>query len=132
MTGSGSQQKFVISFLIFEEVADVECIELSILWQYLFWQCYFIRTKGDLGTLKFTETSKSPPVILFLTVPRQCFFCGFFCYLHLSLSYCHVCFCHSALWSPVGKGLPIGSLVYDIFLCFLSLSHMVSWVRYAN
>ena len=41
----------------------------------------------------YRETSFSPSVIILLTVPRRCFFfVCFFCYLCLSLSYCHVCF----------------------------------------
>ena len=50
------------------------------------------------------------------------------CVSCLSLSYSHVCSlppCGHLL----GKDWPVGSLVCDVFLVFLSLSHMVSWVR---
>ena len=33
-----------------------------------------------------------------------------------------------ALWSPTGKGL-ISWLLFVVFYCFLSLSHVVSWLR---
>ena len=40
------------------------------------------------------------------------------------------CLFLAALSSPVGKGLDSWlSCVCDVFLCFLSLSYMVSWVR---
>ena len=35
------------------------------------------------------------------------------------------CLFIAVLWSPAGKGLPLGSPVYAVFLCFLSLSHVV-------
>ena len=37
-----------------------------------------IQTKGEVGTC---ETSLSPPVILLLSVPRRCFFCGSFVFV---------------------------------------------------
>ena len=44
------------------------------------------------------------------------------------------CVCHAlllfiaALWSPAGKGLTSG-LLFVMFIVFLLLSHVVSWVR---
>ena len=68
--------------------------------------------------------------IFLLTVPRRCFFCGSFLLFmfHVALLSCQFI---TALWSPAGW--PLGLLVCEVFLyfchIFLSLSHMVSWVR---
>ena len=54
-----------------------------------------------------------------LTVPRRCFFCGpflLFCLVFVMLSY----LLFAALWSPSGKGLPLGSLVCDVLLWFVT------------
>ena len=71
------------------------------------------------------ETSLSPPVKIFsLTVPRRCFFCGSFllymscvCRIVLSDHCCLVATC----WH-------LGSRL-RCFIVFLSLSHVVSWVK---
>ena len=39
-----------------------------------------------------------------------------FCYLCLSLPYCDVCFLQP-YGHLLGKGLPLGFLVYDVFFC---------------
>ena len=58
-------------------------------------------------------------------------FC-YLCFMFVMLS----CLFIAALWSPAGKGLgkgwPLGSLVCDFFLVLLSLSHVVSWVRFGT
>ena len=79
------------------------------------------------------ETTKcflSPPFTVFLlTVPRRCFFCGSFCYL------CFVfimfsCLFIAVLWSPAGRALTSWlSWRMWCFIVFLSLSHVMSWVR---
>ena len=51
-----------------------------------------IRIKGEDGTVK---TCLSPPVIVLVTVPMLCFFCGFF----LSLMF-HVCLYYTVLSVP--------------------------------
>ena len=42
---------------------------------------------------------------------------NFVCYLCLSLPYCHVCFLQPCV-HLLGKGLPLGSLVCDVYLRF--------------
>ena len=37
----------------------------------------------------------------------------------------------AALWSPAGKGLT-SRLLLGMFIVFLLLSHVVSWVRYVT
>ena len=64
--------------------------------------------------------------IVFLTVPRRCFFCGSFM-LFLS------CFCYArllidALWSPAGKGLT-SWLLFVMSNCEDVTFPFVSWVR---
>ena len=63
---------------------------------YLFrWKNFFLRfclCIFESDTVKYHETSLSPPVILLLTIPKRCFFCG---------SFFVICVC---LWSSVGKG----------------------------
>ena len=60
------------------------------------------------------------PKVLLLTIPRWCFFCGSvfgFYVSSLSLISCVVCSlqpCDHLL----GKGWPLGSLVFDVYLCF--------------
>ena len=71
-----------------------------------------------------------PIVIVLLSVPRQCFFCGSFL-----LFMFHVCLCYAVLsvacslmiicWEKAGLSV----LLCVAFSCVLSLSHMVSWVR---
>ena len=49
--------------------------------------------------------------------------------------FCYLCFVFVmfsclfivALWPPAGKGL--SAILYVMFYCVLSLSHMVSWLR---
>ena len=72
---------------------------------------------------RFKPSSK----IFLLTLPRQHFFCISFVFL------CLVFFMHSrmfiaALWSPTGKGLT-SWLLLVMFIVFLLLSYVVSWVR---
>ena len=47
------------------------------------------------------------------------------CYLCLSLPYVHFCSLQPC-GHLLGKGLPLGSRVCDVFWCFLSLSHKIS------
>ena len=56
--------------------------------------CVFIhiRTKGEVDTVKHV---RNPPVIFLLTVPSQCFYCGFFL-----LFMFHVCLCFAILSIP--------------------------------
>ena len=65
--------------------------------------------------------------IFLLTVPRQYFFCGsfvFLCLVFLMLLYLFL----AALWSPAGKGLT-SWLLLVMFIVFLLLFHVVTWVR---
>ena len=64
-----------------------------------------------------------------LTVPRLCFFCGSFLLFsfHFWLHYT-VFFFLTALWSPAGKA-DLLTLLCMMFLCVLSLTQVVSWVR---
>ena len=65
--------------------------------------------------------------ILLQTVPRRYFFRGSFVFFMS-------CVCHAfesvlaVLWSHAGKGLA-SWLLFVMFIVFLSLSHLVSWVR---
>ena len=59
----------------------------------------------------------SPLVIILLTDPRRCFFCGYFCYLCLTLPYYDVCFLQPC-GHLLGKGWPLYFLVCDVYLCF--------------
>ena len=64
--------------------------------------------------------------IFLLTVPRQYFFCGSFVFLCLVVRMLLRLFI-AALWSPAGKGLT-SWLLLVMFIVFLLLSHVVSWV----
>ena len=62
-----------------------------------------------------------------LTIQRWYFFCGsFVCFLCLVLGVLSRLFL-AALWSPAGRGLTSWLLI--VMIMFLSLSHVVSWVR---
>ena len=65
--------------------------------------------------------------IFLLTLPRRYFVCGsfvFVCLLFLMLSRLFI----AALWSPTGIGLT-SQLLSVMFIVFLLLYHLVSWVR---
>ena len=62
----------------------------------------------------YREKSLSPPVkMVLLTLPRQCFLCGSF-WLFIS------CVFIAALRSPPGKDWPLGLLVREVLLFFVS------------
>ena len=48
----------------------------------------------------------------------------YLCFVFVMLS----CLFIATLWSLAGKDWPLGSLVCDVFVCFV-IFHMVSWVR---
>ena len=81
----------------------------------------------------YRQTCLSPPVIFLLTVPRRCFFVDPFYHLRFLFAFVILsCLFHAALWSPAGKGLTHWLFCVWCFLVFLSLSHVVSWVRYGT
>ena len=83
-----------------------------------------IWTKGGVGAVKPVRPSSK---IFLLTVPRRYFFCGsfvFLCLLFLMLSSLFI----AALWSPAGKWLT-SWLLLVMFIVFLLLSYVVSWVK---
>ena len=43
--------------------------------------------------------------------------------------FCFLCVCHTVLSVPFGKGLDILALLYVMFSCVLSLSHVEHWDR---
>ena len=51
----------------------------------------------------------------------------YLCLVFVMLSHLFI----AALWSPAGKGLTSWLLIV-MFNCVLSLSHVVSWVRYGT
>ena len=82
-----------------------------------------IRVKGEVDTVKH----------LYMFKPSSNFLGGAssvdtFCYLFWSLPYCLVFLLQHCV-HLLGKDWPLGSLVCDVFLCFLSLSDTESWAR---
>ena len=71
-----------------------------------------------------TSFIKMKWITFLLAAPRQCFFCE-----SLHLYFVLVCLFLAAVWSPAGKGLTYWLSCMWCFLFFLSLSHMVSWIR---
>ena len=54
-----------------------------------------------------------------LALPRRCFLVELFCYFCFGLVFVMPpCLFLVALWSPSGRGWPLGSLVCGVFLCF--------------
>ena len=88
---------------------------------------HIIRSKGEL-VLGNLFMPPPPPVLFLLTVPRWCFFKGSFFKFVFAFAILS-CLFLSALWSPVRKGLTSWLSCMWCFLVFLSLPHMVSWVR---
>ena len=85
-----------------------------------------IRIKGEVGAVKlvlaqqyniFTDRSKA---VLLLWI-----ICVSLCLVFFMLSHLFI----AALWSPAGKGLTSWLLLVMFNYFFLSLSHLVSWVR---
>ena len=78
--------------------------------------------------VKLVQLNMFKPSSNFLTDRYEAaFLCGsFFSYLCLSLPYCHDCFCSFVV--TYWEGADLLSLLYVIFLVFLSLSYMVSIV----
>ena len=79
---------------------------------------------------RYRLTCLSAPVMFQRTVPMRCFFCVHFCplcfvfvFVILSFLFLHPC------GHLLGKGWLFGSLGCGIFFVYLSLSHMVPWVR---
>ena len=62
-----------------------------------------------------------PSSVFLLTVPRRCFFLGFFLLFVVRVILSNLFL--AALWSPAVKGL-LGYLVCDVFLCFC---HFPMW-----
>ena len=58
--------------------------------------------------------SPCPQVIVLLTVQSVISFVNIFCYLCLSLPYCHVCSLQPC-GHLLGEGMPLGSIVGDVF-----------------
>ena len=84
------------------------------------------------GWPRYRQICFRPPVFL-LTVPRRSFFCGsFFVICVLCVFVILSCMLLAAFWSPVGKVLI--SWLSNMLCCrvLLTLSHMVSWVRFLN
>ena len=73
--------------------------------------------KTSLSSPVFTDCSKAVLLLWIL-------FC-YLCFLFVMLS----CLFIAVLWSPAGKGLTSWLSCMWCFLAFLSLSHVVSWVR---
>ena len=71
--------------------------------------------------------SKASSKNILITFPRRCLFCGSF-----KLSVLLSCLFIAALWSPAGKWLTSSLSCMRCFLVFLSLSHVVSWVRFGT
>ena len=126
-------------------VCTVESLSLFIFFLYLDFYVLGDDTSISLGSFMWTEhrcvlipirnkggtvTCLSPPVIFLPTVPRWCFFCGPF----LLFVFCF-CLCHTVLSVPCSlvvtclERTDLLALLYIMFSCVLSLSHMVSWVR---
>ena len=64
----------------------------------------------------------------FLTVPSRTSFVDQLCFMCLMFFILLSLFI-AVLWSPVGKGLTY-LLLLVIFIVFLLLSHVISWVRF--
>ena len=97
-------------------------------------QIYFVKVLSVRNKQVKTQQKQlnvlSPPVKVFLlTVPRRCFFCGSFCYLcFVLIVFC--CLFIAVLWSPAGRALTSWlSWRMWCLIVFLSLSHVMSWVR---
>ena len=72
------------------------------------------------------QTCFSLPVIFLLTVPRPWFHYGSLLFVfRVCLLYCLVCSLQPC-GHLLGKGWPLGSLVCDIFLCFVTFTYLVS------
>ena len=63
-----------------------------------------------------------------LTIPRRCFFCGSFL-LFMFRVYHAVLSVHFSLMATCWERADLSALLYVMFLVFLSLSHVVAWVR---
>ena len=83
--------------------------------------------------VRHDKTSYSGPVYIYMKISEYPPFQGgtsfvdhlcFLCLVYLMLSHLFI----AALWSPAGKGLT-SLLLSVMFIVFLLLSHMVSWVR---
>ena len=74
------------------------------------------------------ETGLSPPVKYFTDHSKAVLLLWIICVLFLSCVSHAFASVHCALWSPVGKGLT-SWLLLVMFIVFLLLSHVVSWVR---
>ena len=67
------------------------------------------------------QVSALNPVKKTLTIPRQCFFCGYFCYfcfMSVMLSFLFI----AALWSPAGTGLTLALLCMMFSCVFVTFS----------
>ena len=74
-----------------------------------------IKNKDEADTF----THVSPPGVFLRIVTRWCFFCTSFLLFvfRAYLSYCLVCSLQHC-GHLLGKDWPLGSLVFDVFLCF--------------
>ena len=89
---------------------------------YVSWYTSELRMRVALWT-RF----KLPSKMFLLAVPRRYFFCGslvFLCIVFLML----LCLFIASLWPSAEKGLTSWLLLL-MFIVFLLLSHVVSWVR---
>ena len=74
-----------------------------------------------------------PSSDFFLTASRCCFFFGSFLLFIFHVYICKMSFLFLAAWcSPVGKGLTSSLSCSVCIIVFLSLSHMVLWVRHCT
>ena len=74
-----------------------------------------------------TSSINSSPLLLLLAVSRLCFLCGSFYYLFCVLClciYCLVCSLQSC-GHLLGKDWPLGYLVCDVYLCFVTFTYDV-------
>ena len=100
-------------------------------------QLFIMRVGGTCRILfcllQFSEMALSYLVfLLLLTVPRRCFFRGSFLLFMFRVCHAFCLFFFAALWSPVGKRLTSWLSCVSCFLVFLSLPHVVSWVRFGT
>ena len=90
------------------------------------------RLKLNARDITESETIKEKTIAVnrdfLLTVPRRCFFVESFGYSRF-VSAMLSCLFSAALWSPAGKRANLLAIMYVMFSCVLSLSHVVSWVR---
>ena len=102
------------------------CMRYSLLFPWSPNQSCWSTSELRVGLAPWNQLRPSSKIFL-LTVPRYNFLVDHLCYLCLVFVMLSLLFI-VALWSPAGKGLT-SWLLFAMFNCVLSLSHVVSWVR---